>query len=713
MSDMTFGRTTEAAIPIYAGRCVSRTDVIALVAISASRSGAEWTLVRNPDRLFPRKGLVEIRGAETKSLRENDWVALQIVRNHGNAQVHYKGAHHWRLFNYLDLSHLGSIDDVRAALKIDGVPVSGQNGTWVIRTRQHEVIKAELVRSGNLMRLASSVGALAVYPFGAEGLLEMPEAESRIQLYDLSPEAAPTAVYDWTPDEDYITRVLKSLPGAYDARVDALVKSLLGHAETHENRIAVNPSDVLSAYEALRSGELAKALLANRDRIRELAEALQSSPVISRLIEKEITDIAEHERAAIQARLQRELHQDMGALRDKRLAEINQELQTSENEWKSKLDLRIREDELAQQRAFAKRRTDEEQKLKQELGDLRAKREVEIVREVEDRKDQAQGVVNELSQQRDSLSKSIAVLENEKTSLEGTISTLTEKVSVAERQLEDIESRKGKVSAVTSATLSRFILPVAAPNRAEPLLCKDVHDVIQKCALLTPSGKKLMEHFVTLMLAADVPILKGPQVDDFLRVAEVMFSSGARTSLVADPTIICVEDLWVRAGLRIPTSLGLAMDAHADDSAPTTLAIVDGAENSAARYWYPALAEQARRGNLPRKMLFCVTIGDGDNDEAHAMQNSGVTLDVNNAIDGGAPALAAVLLSPKLCRDLRPDPWISDLSVGASLMITSIDGLTIDSAMRATRACLEASRLSQHASASVSSVASLFKTSKN
>lgn len=713
MSDMVLGKTPDGAHPIYAGRCSSRRDVIALVAISACRSGTEWTSIRNPQKLFPKTGLVEIRGAETKSLRENDWVALQIVPNKGNLQVQYKGAHHWRLFNFLDLSHLGSLDEVRAALKIDGLPASGQSGTWVIRTRQQEVIKGELVRSGNIMRLASNGGPLVVYPFAAESLFVMPDAENSTQLYELSSEAVPTAIYDWTPDEEYISRVLKSLHIAYDTRVDPLVESLVGHAETNADRAALNPSDLLSAHEALRSGELAKVLQTNRDRLRELAEALRSSPAISRLIENEILGIADREREAIQTRLQRELRHEMDALRNKRLGEINHELQTLENTQRANLEVRIRDDERLQQQALAKLRSDEEQILKKELGEQRVKRESEIMREVEDHRDRAQREVDELSQQSTSLSKSIAALGNEETSLKDTITSLTEKVSTAERLLNDIESRRSKATAVTSATLPLSIFPGAKPRRAEPLLCEDVHDAIQKCALLTPGGKRLMEHFVTLTLAADVPILMGPQVGDFLRIAETMFSSGACASLVADPTIICVEDLWIRAGLRIPTSLGNAIGAHGDDASPTMLAVIDGAENSAARYWYPALVEQTRRGNLPRNILFCVTVSDSDSDEAHAFRKFGVTLDVKDAIDSSSPGLAAVLLSPKFCRDLRPAPWISDLSAGASLMITSIEGLTIDSAMRATRAYLEANRLSQHANASVSSIASLFRTSKN
>lgn len=698
----------ESTQPIYAGRCAGRRDVIALVAISASRSGTEWTPVRNAHKLFPKTGVVEIRGAETKSLRENDWVALQIAPNKGNIQVHYKGAHHWRLFNFIDLSNLGS-DRVRSTLKIDGLPASGHSGTWFIRTGQYEILKAELVRSGSVMRLASNTGPLPVYPFDAQNLFEMPDAEGHVQLYDFPPETAAISVRDWASDEEYISRVLKALPAAYDGRVEALLKSLFGHPTSNAGQVCSNAEDLLSAHEALRSGALAKDLLANRERLRELAEALQASPAVSRLIESQIAEIAVRDRASIQARLDRKLQQEIKVQREKGLNELEQVLRASEKTRKAELELSIRNDELAQQQALASRRADDERKLDQELAEFRAKHESAIVAEVEHRKDEMQIEVDRLAQQSASLAESIAVLKDEQSHLDGTICSLHESVSAAQHQLDEIENRKSRMIADAPTRLARSITPSTTLDRAIPLACKDVRQAIYKCALLTREGKRLMEHFLTLMLAADLPILTGPQVSEFLHIAEVMFSSGSSASLVADPTIICVDDLWMRAGLRIPTSLGIAVDTHADDDAPCTLAVIEGADDSAARYWYPALAKQARRGELPRNVLLCVTVNDVDSDDALAIQRHGVVLDIKDAIDNGSPALAPMLLSPPFYRDLRPEPWIADLSTGAALVITSTEGLTITSSMRATRACLESLRLSDNDDSPAVPLISLFR----
>ncbi|MFT4508961.1 hypothetical protein [Caballeronia sp. 15711] len=678
MNENKLGKPADPSLQVYAGRCTNRHDIIANIAIATRRTGLAWSLVENPQKLFPKSGEVEIRDAETKSIRLHDWVALQVSKIGPSGRVQWKGIHHWRLFPFVDLSHLPSLDDVRRVLVVDGFPISGSGGSWIIRTRENAVTKVELVRAGNVVRLAHNTVTLTVFPFDAASVVQMPDGVALLPLYGIAPDLPSTTAYDWSTDQQHVSRVVHALSGSHDIRVDEIIKWLDLHSDKRSGRLGINGSDLASAYESLRSGELAKQLMANKELLRSYANALRATPSLNALLDEEIAVITNEERALIRKRAEAELSIELANMRKMRLEALNKELATSKNDAESALHAK---------RTFAL------EELERQIAEKKAAKEKLIEKNLKEVKKALDQDIEALTKQSAYLKDRLDQLTRDELKIGHQIRALDDLQAAASTKLQETLMADGAVKALTKAASPGSNVKHNLRYRASPIAGEQVRKAIDGCVLLTEPGKALMTQFIALVTAGDVPVLIGPEVDDFLRIAEALIASGRSARLVADPTIICYEDLWMRAGLRVPTVLGQALELSSGDDPFTVLAVVENAELSGARFWYPSLAENARGGNMPRRLLICITVKDNACEEAAALGDHGVKLDIRKVVSPTAAAIAPALFGPGLFRELRPAEWIVDTSPAVGAISSMAANLDIGTSVRAARAALEAMRL--------------------
>jgi hypothetical protein len=204
-----------------------------------------------------------------------------------------------------------------------------------------------------------------------------------------------------------------------------------------------------------------------------------------------------------------------------------------------------------------------------------------------------------------------------------------------------------------------------------------------------------MRQVTALMLAGEVPILVGDERDDFLRIAECLLSSADGVRIEADPTLITFEDLWARVGDGAATALVEAVALAGGETARTVLAVVAGCERSGARFWLPALANRARRGLLPRRLLICATMSDRDTEESEHLEASAIILRIDGAINVAARGLAPLALNANCWRDFEPEPRPEWLTEEVAALVSSEPSLAVDSALRAARAVAEARALAR------------------
>lgn len=620
----------------YAGRCLKRQehDKAALLEAAVQQVGGAWQPIENRKVLFKNMDSVEWRSTEARHVRLSEWVAFTLTPT-GVKTKPWQAGEHRRLYWYVDLSADGGQEQVHRRLTAEGVKMPHPTGAWIVRCANDEILLLDLKQQDGAAHLASSPSKVLAYRFDPACVTTMRTDGGDIELYDLN-NAAVKVTYDWTSDDAFALRIARAAASAGDVQAHDLVSWLEGFAKGRM-LTSVDPSDIVAANDAIRAGKMAKRLADDQELLRKFIDAFTADERIGGVIRSYAAQTAEQERKAARSRAEKAAAQEMAAHRDMKLRQIESELRDIEQTQLAQL-----EDARAQRL----------KQLKDELDQRQVADEEALRRGAGARCAAMEAAVLNLENRRAALSEEAAQLTAANEEAHRALAPLLGAASEASKALEALQREADEVQAALLAervTLTALQMKYPAPRlpaAAATVSPTRLGEKIATSTLLSAEGKGLMMQFAALVLAGEVPVLCGPGVRDFLAVAEMMLSAGRAVRMEADPTMITFEDLWVRPGLGVSTALGHALRSAAGAAGEprTSLAVIERAERSGARFWYPSLSNCAEQGDLPRRLLLCATVEDASCEEALALFVHAVRLEVSDAL---APDAGIVLAMAK------------------------------------------------------------------
>jgi hypothetical protein len=660
--------------PWYAGHCVSRHehDKLVNIEVIARLDETGWIPLENARHLFGGVQEVELHCSHAKTIKIGEWEMFQLSKK---GKKFWIVGEHKKLHHFADLSNLGNASQIQRYIASNELKTTEASGSWILRSRDTEILQVELRQIQGVGHLATASGKIPAFPFDPDCIARIPLGGREIELYEFRHRGDPTAIYDWSSDEAYAARVIRSIANASDPRVKATIGWLEEHGRTKQSLESLDAVDIAAANDALRSDKLAKRLSSDQALLSSLVNAMINDSRILGLIKSKTDLIAEEERTALRIRAETLLQEELITLRQERIASLDLEIESLRLDRIKKIDDRYAELE----RELAARKENGLIEINRDLGDLVIALQLQAD-ELTDRRSRVKDELVELDQKSDTLNGQLQLLRDQERDVLINIDRLVAITSLAKSQVN---------------TASEKILALHSPlERGVPLMSSDVKEFVESSQLLSEKGKEIMLQFLALLLAGEVPVLTGPDVDDFLLVAESMFANGTSTRLEGDPTIINFEDLWLRPGTNVQTALGVALTGTNSDEIDesTRLVVINRAERSGARFWFPALAAHARRGELSRRLLACVTIQDTESEEAEAVLSEATRLDIRHALTAEA-AIVAIASGIELRRDLDPAERPTDLAEAVPVLAPHLQRLTFARAQRAARAIVEAKNL--------------------
>ncbi|WP_225580476.1 hypothetical protein [Pseudomonas sp. PDM16] len=647
------------------------------VKVIAIRSQDGWSPLEKPQKLFPKAGEVEVHLQKASGYHQNDWFIIQIARKEFRGK--WKASTHRNLTPFLDLQDIGSLDALRSLLTEEGVDGPSYNATWVIRYSKDHIILLDLILSpDNRYRLATG-GNFYVYAYESEFLHLIPSDAGEVLLYECKRAGEHLQVLDWSPDDGYVKRIVRAMAGAHDPSVESVIDWLKRHADEATGQVGTSPEDRLAVQQSARSGELIKRLLADKGLLGELTELLLDDPKLHSHLQSKTQAIAEQEREAIRASLMDELELEVVALREERLLAFDAQLRSLKTERNEALKKQFEQDTKSNILAMEERV---------------AARQTELETQLETRRTELQQGVDVLTAQREALRGTLETINGQIKAGEQSLAELKACETLTVKEIERLKEDAASIHVPKSVKLES-VLRFSLPQHAPTLGVRDMHQAIKTCILLTSEGKERMTLFFALLLAGETPVLHGSEAQDFLLAAEALLSSGRSVRLEADPTVITFEDLWLRAGTQLPTTLTHGLELSSGQTPTTVLAVIERAERSGARFWLPALVDRTRRGEFPRRFLVCATVEDEDCDEAQSICSQVPWLQVSGTIAPSAPALAPMALAPTNVRQLDPGERPQDITPAMTAVAPLVSQLTLMNALRLARVATEWIRLNQ------------------
>ncbi|MCI3909290.1 hypothetical protein MQC82_06945 [Pseudomonas viridiflava] len=641
------------------------------VKVVAIKSGEEWSLLDNPQKLFPKLGEVEVRLQSISAHHPSEWLSFQVAQREPRGK--WKASTYRQLTPFLDLQDVESLDLLRSRLTVEGLDGPTHNGSWVVRYSEARILLLGLVRSSdNRYRMATG-GNFNVYAYEPKLLHKVPSDGVEVSLYELNRGEECLEELDWAADEEYIKRIVRAMAGVNDPRADTVIDWLKCYADEATGRVGARLVDSLAAQQNARSGELAKRLMADRELLQELIQALLTDSRLRSRLESEIQTIAEQERESIFISLSGELEREFMTLREQRLLAIDSELKLLEASQREALALQF-EQELASNVLV--------------VNDRLAACQLELECELEEQRDNLQRGLDMLTAKRETIIVELAALSTQIEGRQNNLSDLRTLECQTLQELTKLQEDAASIHVPMSVKLES-VLRFNPPQIVPALSSGEMQQAIMNCMLLTPEGKERMSQFFALMLAGEVPVIHGLEAQDFLLAAETLLSSGRSMRLEADPTVITFEDLWLRAGTQLPTSLTHGLEIASGISPTTVFAVIEHAERSGARFWLPALADRGRRGELPRRFLICTTVVDENSDESQAILSQAPLIDVSGSITQGKSALAPIVFAPANARQLDPGERAEDISPAVMAVARFANQLTLVNSLRLARAATE------------------------
>jgi hypothetical protein len=636
------------------GVCTRLRDSSAFIDVRAqSVEGEMHDLSSSSQNLFPPDGEVELRGGRSL-IRVGDWAIARPVLEGPPGRRHYVANASRRLLPFEDLLALGAEETARRMLVETGRS-DGFEGDKAFRigTDREVVVTMRRTQDGRSRAHSVDMKRLPVFPFDDRRLHTVPTGAGFVQFFEAYPVSQQIGVLNWSTDMEFVSDLIRAATDLQNGPdvPNGVAQLLLADAARLERQLKVGSElDSKTGNEIIRSRQLAELLIANNELVQQFISALRSEPAIKSRIDAEVQTLAAAEisarREQIAADLGRELEEEFAAVRASRRSELDATLMELEASMLSDLERKMATAEtgafsnLEVRRLGLERAVAGLEKARDDLDADRLKRSEEV-ESLETRKAHLDAEIDERKADIDRLLKIHTLIEGERP------------------QQPSHGSFWPSVSKISDA--------------APPLALESVEEWIKNCPLLTDRGRSELGRFSAYLLAGGIPVLTGPEVEDFLDVAARMISGGSLVALDCDPTIITFEDLWTRPGAG-PTALGMAY-AETETNGPARLCVILRADLSPAEYWIDPLALKSRRGELPKSLFVCVTVSDARSENAERVLAGRMAFSTVGTIDRNA-AVKVVALTGAGSIDRRLVLPESDETAGAELVLAmqQVDG---------------------------------------
>lgn len=681
-NDVSTGAETAAGAKppkLYFGRFLRKQGQYGTVAVVGTVVGKNIEYITDSKRRFAKDGTVETQGlTQHVGLLPGDWVEFDVTRNTRAGAPEYKVVHLKRIPRYAVLPE-GSDTSYRALLLGEGWRGDRRPGLWALRLPDDRVavVELELGKDGALRLPGNAARSVGYYQFSAEAVVRLDIASATEEVY-LSNDALPLGYFDWSDEADHVIRVIRSLSDANDPQISDIIAWLELHREMATGQISATGVDHGTALNALRSGEIAKRLSADRELMKVYLEAAIADDAVAAAV----AEYAREGHAQLEKQLLIDLQEEIASRRAMLFAK--------------------QEEDLAEQRLLATASLDEE------IGNLRAERLSEMeeaIKEVERlHAERMSKIERDYQRHQVELDEQRKASEEELEQIYGAIADATSALAIARESLETERTRERTLAAEVDRLLSvserLSTLPVSAPQTTVsevPFLFLEreafpIHDLprrIDGLAILSQKGRDLLRRLIVLMLSGEVPILFGTDALDFVRVAGSVVSPGRLGLMRADPTLMSIEDLWARPGSAAPTMMAAASSASPNGS---VLLAVTNLEFSGARFWVPPLADFLRSQARPRGLLVCAITSDIEHDEVKALPRDLAVLEIEGVFETGssfgALTLPGITDAQQFVLDPGPTPVNIDAAARCLVALSFEPGISL--AIRIARIVAEA-----------------------
>lgn len=680
------GVAVVAESKLFVGRFVRRQGQYGTVAVVGRISSHGVELLDNPKKLFPREGLVEAHGLlQQAGLHAGDWVEFGLVKNTRPRAPEYKVFHLHRLPRYTLLS-ANTPAHYKMLLTKEGWRGDARPGLWALRISSDKVlvVELELGEDGALRIPRKSANDVRWYEYADDRVVHLCDGTTGEDAF-LADSDCVAGSFDWSDEADHVAQVIRSLSDVNDPLLADLISWLELHHEAGTGRIVAAALNHGAAEASLRSGELAERLRADR----ELMKAYLGAALQDDAVREAVAEYAREGHGAEADRLREELACEIAAEKARRIAEIEAEAEGRIAGAIEQIDR-----EVAEIRAERQRERDQ---LDRAADEEHAARLKTLEDEASQRRNALSHEIAAQEMQLAEMRTAVEVARGELKQVSRETDTSRERIGESKAEIDRllaIADRLGSPAHLSTAVQTQLATRGVSHNfaRVPKVAADEKGKLVAQQVLLTEQGKNQLLGFMILLLSGELPLLTGPDVSDFLQVAESLICPGRAAAIEADPTMISIDDLWSRPGSGAPTAMADAADSAKDGA---VLVALRGIERSGARFWVPALGDALRGGGLPRGLLVCCVVHNRDHEEVEALPEDLHWLEIADAFTEGAFLGVPSLLKPPMLEltTLDPGPMPADLPAANQILANIGFKPTLGQAMRIARMFTEASTL--------------------
>jgi len=615
----------KARAPDIVGIAERGRNAIARVTPVASRmEGGGWQAVADVRGLFPPNGVVEVQGVFANGLHDGDPVIFRVVaQDRPNAPCAFRAVSPRRLCRFLGNASWETVESDRRILVEIGVE-TGATGQWAVRIGDDEVVRVTLAQGadGRWRACDPGLASLPVRRFSPELLVSVPDAADWTDQYDFDGSELLDKTVNWSRDDEYLrAAAVACAPGDFAEAGRAIERALKGRIEKLTGRVSLlGGKDAAVLAELVRARFLAERISWEGETLAAFREAIMDDVAVKRFIDEAVAKRLEDERPAF-----------LDAARADLRAEMATERTTFLEETKS-LAAQL---EASEMDALEKRRADASAEIESSIEQLRATKAQEIDAWESGRRGEAAAEVNELERRSAALKSELEGLANKKSQVTAAIEEGVRREAEVAAQVDRLVSMESKLSVVRGP--GSPVKPQLATDTAEAVFELDeVLGRLAKLPVLSKAGVDALARLAVFVTAGEIPIIKGEQSGDLLEFAALVFAGGRIVRLVGNPTLITFEDLWSSPGSSSPTVFGVAVETAAAEGAATVMGAVVRADDSGARFWFPALEDAVRQGALPGSFAACVALDDPASEEGERLCGAPTVIEASGIFVEGA-----------------------------------------------------------------------------